>query len=430
MMPFNLSSQSQTVTKTGAITYKYNSNIGISGGSINIKNPLPANQIYGGILSPSAQGVGWYSALIPMRTTNLYYDLSPNMPALGYINGVNVLDILAVQKHLNGTLPLTNWYDRIAADVDGSTTITNADLTAIQQLNLGNTSTLPGPEWKWVNKYAEDVAGQDWFLINLPFGAQFTPTSLTTNPYLVFRATKSGDINGSNSALGSTYFPFFRSISLSDRSAIASTSAKRGDKVRLHVEISAKEDLYAYELPLGLEKNLYEIVKVESKASFVNSKHKEGLIIFDYAPANVPLIRTGEVCSIDIILRLRKDHSISKADIVDMKDKTIILGNKKLEQSSESTVTIEINQVDNDIVSKAYERGDQVIVDINAAYGISGEIQIFDTKGSLLSRRTIALTKGNNEHTFDKNNFVKGLNLIHLNLQNLPSGIIKYVASN
>ncbi|WP_367388690.1 hypothetical protein [Lewinella sp. LCG006] len=58
-------------------------------------------------------------------------------------NGVNTIDMILLLKHINGTAPLQNPFELIAADVDGSGDITMADFDILRQLLLGNIGEFP-----------------------------------------------------------------------------------------------------------------------------------------------------------------------------------------------------------------------------------------------------------------------------------------------
>jgi thiol-disulfide isomerase/thioredoxin len=66
----------------------------------------------------------------------------------GLINGVSAFDIRFIQKHLLGIEPFTNNYQAIAADANGTGTVTALDLVAIQKLLLGVTSSFEVDSWR------------------------------------------------------------------------------------------------------------------------------------------------------------------------------------------------------------------------------------------------------------------------------------------
>jgi hypothetical protein len=412
--------------KQGAITYKYNTNTGVVGGGISITNP--SNASYGGPLTSA--GPGYYAGNVQMLPQNTYYDISPIMPSLGYIDGVNTIDLLRIQRHLLNITPLTNWFDQIAADVDGSYTITNNDLSLVQQLVLGVTNTLPVTEWSWVSKWWIQSVGQQWFLINFPVGAQFTPSSLLENPHLVFRATKSGDIDGSNSSIALTYFPYFKSTELESRGSSIATSGEKGDIFRLSIEVSAEEPLMGYELPLKIDHTKYEVVEVNSPSRFLNTKHHDGIVILDYSNGSEPLLEENENIQINILLKLKKNEFVSSEDIDVMDKRDLLLIDKNAEQTSKGKISIELVKVNlnQDLLAKIYDNGTDVLLEVNAAFGIKTTLNIYTSLGQLVSSQPIFLEKGDNKITLNKNQFGKGLNLINMTFKEQPSRTLKFLS--
>ena len=68
-------------------------------------------------------------------------------------NGVGVLDIVKIQRHILGIEPFTNPYQLIAADVDRTGTLTVLDLIQIRKLLLSIIPAFPGnPSWIFLNK--------------------------------------------------------------------------------------------------------------------------------------------------------------------------------------------------------------------------------------------------------------------------------------
>ncbi len=65
---------------------------------------------------------------------------------LNFLNGVAVNDALAIQQHLTNINPITDAYRQIAADVNGSNSISTMDATLIKQLILGNPAVFT--QWK------------------------------------------------------------------------------------------------------------------------------------------------------------------------------------------------------------------------------------------------------------------------------------------
>ena len=109
-------------------------------------------------------------------------------------NGVTTLDILNIRRHVIGLAPLTSPYAILAADVNGSSTVSTLDITLIRRLILGISSELPAGRWKFVpSNHVFPSPSNPWaFPVGRPFEPGSTP--LTGQDFIAVRL---GDVNGS-----------------------------------------------------------------------------------------------------------------------------------------------------------------------------------------------------------------------------------------
>ena len=121
-------------------------------------------------------------------TINLRKDINP-------MNGVSTADLVAINKHILGTLPLNTAYKQIAADVNKDKRISTADMVELRKMIL----------------YVQQgfTNNQSWRLINK--GHNFTTTNPLTESYeegyaysniqkgeeVNYVGVKIGDVNGS-----------------------------------------------------------------------------------------------------------------------------------------------------------------------------------------------------------------------------------------
>jgi len=69
------------------------------------------------------------------------------------MNGISTLDLILIQKHILGTLPLDSPYKIIAADVDNDKQVTAIDLVELRKLILATYEELPNTEsWRIIPK--------------------------------------------------------------------------------------------------------------------------------------------------------------------------------------------------------------------------------------------------------------------------------------
>lgn len=115
------------------------------------------------------------------------------------LNGVTTFDLVLIQRHILGTLPLNSAYKIIAADINKSGTITTYDLVSLRRLILyidlqfqNNTS------WRFVP--ADFVFPNPTKPLESPFPESIVVNDVTEDTSgLDFIAIKIGDVNGSAS---------------------------------------------------------------------------------------------------------------------------------------------------------------------------------------------------------------------------------------
>ncbi len=177
-------------------------------------------------------------------------------------NGVNSFDVLLVQRHILNITKLTNAYKLIAADVDGSKSISSVDVLRIKRLILGTDTTFT----KTVNAVKIDRL---WEFVDSSY---VFPDS--TNPFpfkdsISFNNITSGKSNQS-----------FVGIKLGDvnDSWVATTAKgikkgtlhllydeeKSDNLVRLNISSTDFENIAAMQYTLHFDNNEYEFISIEN----------------------------------------------------------------------------------------------------------------------------------------------------------------------
>ena len=113
-------------------------------------------------------------------------------------NGLSTLDLMPMSRHLLGIAPITNPYQLLAADVNGSGSVTVSDMIAVQRIILGISNEFPNQDsWIFVPASHDFVnPGNPWqdlpapqlLIENMPGGGV---------QGLDFIGVKLGDVNGS-----------------------------------------------------------------------------------------------------------------------------------------------------------------------------------------------------------------------------------------
>ena len=113
------------------------------------------------------------------------------------LNGVNILDVLLMQRHILGLDPLNTPYKIIAADVNKSGSITSTDIVELRKLILGYYTELPNNKsWRFVDKAYQFSNPFNPFADN--FNEYVSWQNIQTNQdSACFAAVKVGDLNNS-----------------------------------------------------------------------------------------------------------------------------------------------------------------------------------------------------------------------------------------
>lgn len=142
---------------------------------------------------------------VPLDALGTY--LIPDMPVLQNIavrpfldtdplEGITTMDLVMIQRHILGVAPFTSPFQRIAADVNGSASISASDILDLRRLILGIHSTFPKGVTSWV--FADKKA--PFYDPAYPFSYKSMIDTLILSSGLTqldFVAIKKGDVNGS-----------------------------------------------------------------------------------------------------------------------------------------------------------------------------------------------------------------------------------------
>ncbi len=135
------------------------------------------------------QANGSYTFSIPASAT---FEVTPSFDG-DHLNGVTTLDLLLINKHILAVEPLGSPYRIIAADANGSRSVTTFDILELRKLILGIYSELPAsPSWRFVP--ADYVFPSPLQPFQPPFPENIqSADSIALN----FIGIKVGDVNGS-----------------------------------------------------------------------------------------------------------------------------------------------------------------------------------------------------------------------------------------
>jgi hypothetical protein len=138
-------------------------------------------------------GMFSFNFVLPVANTSIV-TVTPSKDADSYY-GVDMLDVLKIQRHILGQEPLPTVYRQIAADANNSRSITSSDIITIRKLVLGSIVQWPNiRDWRFVPKSHQFPNPNNVFSAVFPENILFTPG--ITLPNFDFEAIKVGDVNG------------------------------------------------------------------------------------------------------------------------------------------------------------------------------------------------------------------------------------------
>ncbi len=166
-----------------------------------------------------------------------------------HLNGVSTFDLVLINRHVLGIEPLNSPYKMIAADVNGSNSITTLDIVELRKLILGIYTDLPNvTSWRFVN------AGYSFPNPANPFQTIFPETAIVPPSVNDFVAIKVGDVNGNAAPRPESERP-----SLTIAWPLAE-SAKNGKTFTVPIVYTGSEPLQALQMGLWFDPAVLALV--------------------------------------------------------------------------------------------------------------------------------------------------------------------------
>jgi hypothetical protein len=189
----NCTVSNKTVTGATQGTDKNGNTQGASDVTVKL-NITATNSTPGGIHTFNTNNQGLYSFLnaVPIAAD---VTITP-IKDIDHANGVDMLDVLKVQRHILGLEPIDNPYRQIAADVNNTRSITSSDIVEMRKLILGSYTSLPAVgSWRFVEKSFQFPITANAF--STVFPEMITIANINdSKDNADFEAIKSGDVTG------------------------------------------------------------------------------------------------------------------------------------------------------------------------------------------------------------------------------------------
>lgn len=176
------------------------------------------------------------------------------------LNGVSTFDLFLINKHVLGLDPLPTPFRLIAADANGSNTVTTFDIVELRKLLLGLYQELPNvPSWRFVDANYIFPNTINPLLGGFPDSVRVADMQPWTPSAYNFTAVKVGDVNGSAD-------PGFTSQEPEDRRVMSllleDTLLRAGQSARIPVRLQGKTALAGIQFALGYDPEVLSVQQI------------------------------------------------------------------------------------------------------------------------------------------------------------------------
>ncbi|MEM6320554.1 MAG: T9SS type A sorting domain-containing protein [Bacteroidota bacterium] len=331
------------------------------------------------------------------ETANLIADTSYTITLAkndDHVNGVTTLDIVLISKHILGIDTFTMAHQHLAADANGSGSVTTFDLVQLRQLILGKIDEFP--------------TGKSWL---------FDPESqflgaLTDLQTLQFTAIKMGDLNGSAST-GGLHQSEDRTAAKKIELLVDNQNFKSGETIRIPFYSSQSSNLQGLQFALDFDPEVLQLEGLHDELSTTFSANNfsflqkdKGYILTSWNTEEkiteaalfeltFTALRDGELTDI-----LSVNQSLMKAEAYDFQLATYGIN---LSVNPEPIFTeIDVELFPNPVVNTAH-------LTLNNDEKITWEITVFGVNGQIVKQQKVIGSKG--------------LQTLQINMTDFPSGI-------
>lgn len=330
------------------------------------------------------------------------------------LEGVSTLDLVLIQRHILGQGPLTSPYKLLAADINGSESITASDLVQLRKLILGVDSDIADQDcWLFIDKaFTFDDPQYPW---NYPVNQEIEKMDIDMMSS-DFVAVKIGDVNGSVSNINNK-----TSENRSTKMIQLTTADKvfeEGEEVLIPVKINSDVDLLAMQINFAYDTDMLVFNEVMSDVISIQpsyySNKKDGrignvsLAYSNNAPTKIVggehiiTLRFTAIESDKLSSVLTENSSQLQAVIYDQSEEINYI---QFDFDVESLLPIEVsNPSPNPFINSTQ-------IGVKVAYEMPLEIKIFDQSGIVIYK--------------DYSSYSPGLHYVKIteNMLNAQSGV-------
>jgi hypothetical protein len=195
-----------------------------------------------------------------------------------YLDGITTNDLALISRHILNLQPFPTIYHALAADANGSNTVTTLDIVEIRRLILGITDSLPNvPSWRFIRPVATPTVVANLEAVRDTYQTVVTDLRAdVTVQNRSFVGFKMGDVNFS----GPT---FLTGASADDRGApvqllLEDRWLQAGERVKIPVQMANPERLSAWQMALLIRADKIQILDMYGLLPEQFHQDKDGVL--------------------------------------------------------------------------------------------------------------------------------------------------------
>lgn len=257
---------------------------------------------------------GQYNFVIPAsEPCEMMPDKNVNHP-----NGVSSFDIVLIRKHILDVSRLDSPYKIIAADVNGSGTVSGLDMVIMRKLILNDIQAFPdAPSWRFVPADFEFPNPENPFETPYPLSISLDQADRDVE-HQDFIAVKTGDVN--YSAIPNLQQPSPEDRSMSSLSfELIAGHFEAQEQLRLPIRAKDFQAITGFQFNLNIQTDLFDfqqIVPIElENFTASNFSYKDGDLAVSWTAADVEL---GQSLDDEAILFYIEGQALKDAQVSDV----------------------------------------------------------------------------------------------------------------
>jgi hypothetical protein len=366
--------------------------------------------------------------------TFIFYTPNLTKTAL-WQDGLTAYDLVLINKHVLGTQLLTDGFQKIAADVNRSGTITTADKLFLQQLLIEITSSLPvwDRPWQFVPRrvfsnptfasefnnnpnalitaglsYNTSILSSNYLSNSFSIQNPSDPNFFSDNPNTGFAGVKIGDVSGDAPIVNLT------NNGASDRNALVAVDytkhglVRKGEEFDILLNVENFNSIAGYQMGFKLDNTILHLDKRTDQDGLMSNFKKDALLMSWVEPNGLDLTLDNNVQLLKIRAKALED--ISDISEVFKLENTVL--SSAFYNGNGSTVPVRLSfaiykQAGNNIIFPNPTAGESVL-EIEATQNSNIQISIYDVEGRLVQNYSNLVQKGINRIKIDLNNIGNG----------------------